>query len=92
MTTANGSAEAAAVINSISGPVGVFVLILGTMLVVLIGIVFVAIAIAFSAAARSSTVATWGAVGLVILFAFLWDTVLFVVRIGPLDDRAVPPD
>jgi ABC-2 type transport system permease protein len=47
---------------------------------VVLGIVFVAIAIAFSAATRSATVATWGAVGLTILFTFLWDGVLLFVK------------
>ena len=59
-------------------PIGAYARFTGTMVV--LGIVFVAIAIAFSAATRSATVATWGAVGLVILFAFLWDTVLLIVK------------
>jgi ABC-2 type transport system permease protein len=45
----------------------------------ILGIVFVAIAIAFSTAMRSSMMAIWGAIGLAILFTFLWDVVLNVV-------------
>ena len=53
---------------------------------VVLGVVFVAIATAFSAALRSTTVATWGAIGLAILFAFGWDTVLIII-----DTSMVPP-
>ncbi|UPM44974.1 ABC transporter permease [Halocatena salina] len=42
----------------------------------IIGVVFVAIAMAFSTAMRSSMMAMWGAIGLVLLFVFLWDSVL----------------
>jgi ABC-2 type transport system permease protein len=59
---------------------------LGSKMVVL-GVVFVAIAIAFSAALRSTTVATWGAIGLAILFAFVWDTVLLMIEAS-----VVPPE
>jgi ABC-2 type transport system permease protein len=54
---------------------------------VVLGVVFVAIAIAFSAALRSTTVATWGAIGLAILFAFAWDTVLLIIKAS-----VVPPE
>lgn len=62
----------------------------GTM--IMLGSVFVAVAIAFSAATRSPTVATWGAVGLVLLFAFLWDTVLLVVNSATFDVRGGGPN
>ncbi|MFC7193191.1 ABC transporter permease subunit [Halocatena marina] len=55
-----------------------YVLFVGKMLV--LGVVFVAIAIAFSAALRSATAATWGAVGLAILFAFGWESVLIIIE------------
>lgn len=47
---------------------------------VLLGVVFVSIAIAFSSAARSSTVATGGAITLVLLFLFLWNVVLILAN------------
>lgn len=67
-----------------------YALVAGKMVV--IGVVFVAIAIAFSAAARSATMATWGAVGLAMLFAFLWDSVLFVVNITTFDVKGGGPN
>lgn len=67
-----------------------YALVAGKM--VALGIVFVAIAIAFSTAARSATVATWGAVGLAILFSFLWDVVLFIVNISTFDVKGGGPD
>ncbi len=67
-----------------------YTLVAGKMVV--IGVVFVAIGIAFSAAARSSTVATWGAVGTALLFAFLWDVVLFIVNMSTFDLSGGGPD
>ncbi|WP_247003436.1 ABC transporter permease [Halosolutus gelatinilyticus] len=46
---------------------------------IVLGVVFVSIAIAFSSAVRSSTVATAGAITLVLIFLFLWDGFLTVV-------------
>lgn len=46
---------------------------------ILLGVVFVSIAIAFSSAVRSSTIATAGAISLVLVFSFLWDTVVLLV-------------
>ncbi|RRJ31846.1 ABC transporter permease subunit [Halocatena pleomorpha] len=46
----------------------------------IIGITFVAIAIAFSTAMRTSMMAMWGAIGLTLLFVFLWDSVLVLVE------------
>lgn len=46
---------------------------------ILLGVVFVSIAIAFSSAVRSSTIATAGAISLVLMFSFLWDTVVLLV-------------
>lgn len=46
---------------------------------ILLGVVFVSIAIAFSSAVRSSTLATAGAITLVLVFLFLWDVVLTLV-------------
>ncbi len=51
------------------------------------GVVFVAIALAFSAANRSAMVATWGAIVLAIVFAFAWDTVLNMI-----ESLMLPPD
>jgi ABC-2 type transport system permease protein len=64
---------------------------LGGKMVVL-GVVFVAIAIAFSAAIRSTTVATWGAIGLAILFAFAWDTVLLIIEASVVPPRSPVPN
>lgn len=46
----------------------------------IIGVVFVAIAMAFSTAMRTSMMAMWGAIGLALLFVFLWDSVLILVE------------
>lgn len=46
----------------------------------LVGVTFVAIAIAFSTTLRSSLLAMWGAFGLMVLFVFLWDSVLTLVK------------
>lgn len=55
------------------------------------GVMFVAVALAFSAANRSATVATWGAIGLAIVFAFAWDPVLNIIMDFMLpDDGAIP--
>lgn len=51
-----------------------------TGMAMLLGIVFVSIAIAFSSAIRSSTIATWGAVGLAVLFIFLWNVVVLLIE------------
>lgn len=89
--TASGRSEAIVIINSLIDSVSIFLPIVGTMLG--LGIVFVAIAIAFSTATRSSTVATWGAVGLTILFAFLWDGFLLFVKTAFVADiNNTPPD
>ena len=63
---------------------------LGGKMVVL-GVVFVAIAIAFSAAVRSSTVATWGAIGLAILFAFVWDSVFIIIEASVFPPESPTP-
>lgn len=47
--------------------------------VTLFGVVYVAIAIAFSTAMRSSMTATIGAIGVTIVFSFLWDIILTVL-------------
>lgn len=63
-----------------------------TGMTILIGVVFVSTAIAFSSAVRSPTVATWGAVGLALLFVFGWESV--VVIVGVIADQfglAAPP-
>lgn len=46
---------------------------------ILLGMVFVSIAIAFSSAVRSSTIATAGAISLVLVFLFFWNVVLTLV-------------
>jgi ABC-2 type transport system permease protein len=61
-----------------STSVRAYALLVGQM--VLLGVVFVAIAIAFSAAVRSTTVATWGAVGVAILFMFGWKVVVIMTE------------
>lgn len=57
-----------------------------------IGVVFLGIAIAFSAALRSQTVATWGAIGIAVLFAFVWDTVLIITRISLFPPNSPVPN
>ncbi len=47
--------------------------------ITLFGIIFVAIAMAFSTAMRSSMTATIGALGMTILFSFLWDFLVGIV-------------
>lgn len=55
------------------------------------GVIFVAVALAFSAANRSATVATWGAIVLAIVFAFAWETVLNIIESFMLPpDAAIP--
>lgn len=51
-----------------------------TSMTIVLGIVFVSIAIAFSAGAHSSTVATAGAIALALLFTVLWNVVILVIR------------
>lgn len=46
----------------------------------IVGVTFVAIAIAFSTAMRTSMMAMWGAIGLTLLFVFLWDSVLTLTK------------
>lgn len=46
---------------------------------ILLGVVFISIAIAFSSAVHSSTLATAGAITLVLVFLFLWNVVLTLV-------------
>lgn len=63
-----------------------------TGMTILLGVVFVSTAIAFSSAVRSPTVATWGAVGLALLFVFGWESI--VVIVGVIADQfglAAPP-
>lgn len=59
--------------------------------ILVLGVVFVSIAIAFSAAVRSATVATWGAVWLAFLFAFVWDSVLAVIKTFMFTSQTLPP-
>ncbi|RRJ31458.1 ABC transporter permease subunit [Halocatena pleomorpha] len=59
--------------------------------ILVLGVVFVAIAVAFSAAVRSTTVATWGAVWLAFLFAFVWDSVLAVIKTFLFTSQTLPP-
>lgn len=51
-----------------------------TAVTILLGATFVSIAIAFSSITRSSSVATAGAITLVLLFTFVWGIVLVLVR------------
>lgn len=60
----------------------------GKMMV--LGVVFVAISVAFSALVRSTTVALWGAIGLAILFAFVWDSVLSVINTLLINSDSTP--
>jgi ABC-2 type transport system permease protein len=57
--------------------VGIFVIY--TVVTILLGITFVSIAIAFSSITRSSSVATAGAITLVLVFVFLWRIFLYLV-------------
>lgn len=59
--------------------------------ILVLGVVFVSIATAVSAALRSTTVATWGAIGLAILFAFGWDSVLAVLKTFLFTSETIPP-
>lgn len=49
------------------------------LLTLVIGVVFVGIAVGFSASTKSSTLAIIGGVGLVLLFTILWDLLTFLV-------------
>lgn len=65
--------------------------------ITLFGIIFVAIAIAFSTAMRSSMAASIGALGMTIVFSFLWDLVtgyisLFVHPIPMSGENTPPPN
>lgn len=57
--------------------IGAFLLF--TLITILLGFVFVAIAIAFSSAVRSTTRALAGAIGLFLLFRFIWGLVLEIL-------------
>lgn len=59
--------------------------------ILVLGVVFVAIAIALSAALRSATAATWGAVWLAFLFAFVWDSVLAIIKTVLFTSETLPP-
>jgi ABC-2 type transport system permease protein len=67
-----------------------YAVLLGKLLVS--GVLFVAVALAFSAANRSATVATWGAIVLVIVFTFAWDTVLNIIESFMLPPNAAIPN
>jgi ABC-2 type transport system permease protein len=49
------------------------------LLTLVIGVVFVGIAVGFSASTKSSTIAIIGGIGLVLLFTFLWDLLTLLV-------------
>ncbi|RRJ34001.1 ABC transporter permease subunit [Halocatena pleomorpha] len=68
-----------------SPSVTAYVGLIGRLLVP--GVVFVAVALALSAASRSTTVAMWGAIVLAIVFAFAWDMVRNVI-----ESFMLPPD
>lgn len=57
-----------------------------------LGLVFVAIAVAFSAAPRSGSVATWGAIGLAVMFAFGWDSVNAIIGSILFPPESTPPN
>lgn len=63
-----------------SGLFSVSIYALAAVKLSILGVVFVAIAMAFSAAMRSSMMAMWGAIGLALLFVFLWDSVLVLLK------------
>ncbi|UPM44163.1 ABC transporter permease subunit [Halocatena salina] len=67
-----------------------YALLIGKLLIP--GVVFVAVALAFSAANRSTTVATWGAIVLAIVFAFAWDTVFSIIQSFMLPPDAATPN
>jgi ABC-2 type transport system permease protein len=50
------------------------------LLTVVLGLVFVAIAVGFSAAMRSASRALYGVLGLFVLFVFVWDFIPTVIR------------
>lgn len=71
--------------------------LLYTLVTVLLGVTFVSIAIAFSSVTPSSSIATAGAVTLVLLFLFLWDLFLSLVtyagtELSLIASTASPPD
>jgi ABC-2 type transport system permease protein len=51
-----------------------------TLLTVVLGLVFVAIAVGFSAAMRSASRALYGTIGLFVLFTFVWGFIPLVIR------------
>ena len=53
--------------------------VLFTLVTILVGFVFVAIALAFSSAVRSTTLALTGAIGLFVLFRFVWGIALQIL-------------
>lgn len=55
--------------------------VLFVLLTIALGVVFVAIAVGFSASTRSDTVAIIGGIGLALLFTLLWDILTLVVGI-----------
>lgn len=73
-----------------SPSVTAYAILMGKIL--LLSVIFVAVAIAFSAALRSGTVATWGAIGISVLFAFVWDTVLIVIETSMFPPQSTIPN
>ncbi|MFC6964596.1 ABC transporter permease [Halocatena marina] len=73
-----------------SPSVTAYAVLVGKMLV--LGVVFVAVSVAFSAALRSTTVATWGAVGIAVLFAFVWDSVILIIETSVFPPQSTPPN
>jgi len=53
--------------------------LLFVLLTIVLGVVFVGVAVGFSASTSSDTVAIVGGIGLVLLFTFLWDVLTLIV-------------
>jgi ABC-2 type transport system permease protein len=75
-----GFAVGGIVLYALTDTFAVEVFVIYTVVTVLLGMTFVSIAIAFSSAARSSSVATTGAITLVLLFVVLWRVFLYIVQ------------
>ncbi len=67
---------------------------------ILLGVTFVAVAVAFSSVTKSTSIATSGAIALVMVFLFLWDVVMMIaseiaIRASLMDrlqPGEIPPD
>jgi ABC-2 type transport system permease protein len=92
-----GFAVGAIGLYAFTGSLAIVDFIIFTLVTVLLGVTFVSIAIAFSSATRSSSIATAGAITLVLLFLILWQVFLILVsyaanQLSLMDPSAGVPD